>query len=50
MRKSTIDYIDTVTSFMERAVAGEPMIFFDLETTGLIMLENSKKLVSLISL
>ena len=35
MRKSTIDYIDTVTSFMERAVAGEPMIFFDLETTGL---------------
>lgn len=35
MRKSTIDYIDTVTLFMERAIAGEPMIFFDLETTGL---------------
>ena len=35
MRKSTIDYIDTVTSFMEQAIAGEPMIFFDLETTGL---------------
>ena len=35
MRKSTINYIDTVIEFMKYATAGKPIIVFDLETTGL---------------